>query len=494
MAGNGADNVGHIGIGGKVADHYNKLEEKGKEHRQESRIYYMRNFNNWTKSMLIQEYSDKVKASRPELQRSRNDGFQRHDRGRNHHGGYGSQYHDRRGGYNSHGRQNERHHDGYNRHDNRNNRDSYNYENRDQEEHREREDDSNVDKTFSVLDLGCGKGGDLLKWSKAGVDQMTCVDIAQTSVEQAKGRYNDMKQKNRGRLFKADFFAADCTKTRLLDRYPNSQNNTGSDDVTNSPKFDIVSCQFAFHYSFESEAQAECMVKNAAENLKPGGFFIGTTPDAEVIWKRLREAQSPEEGKNTFGNSVYSVEFAEDSPILTAQNPSMNENRTQGKLAGKMPKDLPKFGVGYNFHLEGVVDCPEFLVNFDALCDIATRHGLVLVAKQGFENFFKAKRDTREGANLLRRINALEPYRRSRGKQLVGDDVKNNYRAAEEYLEKLKNCGESHSRNNPVKPDLEPIFVLEDRNDREFCLGTLSKEEWDAITFYCVFAFKKIKT
>ena len=55
------------------------------------------------------------------------------------------------------------------------------------------------------------------------------------------------------------------------------------------PKFDIVSCQFAFHYSFESEAQAECMVKNAAECLRPGGFFIGEFYlDAKQYISRVR--------------------------------------------------------------------------------------------------------------------------------------------------------------------------------------------------------------
>ena len=48
-------------------------------------------------------------------------------------------------------------------------------------------------------------------------------------------------------------------------------------------KLDLVSCQFAFHYSFESLPQAEQMLANVSENLEPGGYFIGTTTDAYDI-------------------------------------------------------------------------------------------------------------------------------------------------------------------------------------------------------------------
>ena len=41
------------GISSVVAKHYNELEEKGLEAREESQIFHMRSFNNWIKSMLI---------------------------------------------------------------------------------------------------------------------------------------------------------------------------------------------------------------------------------------------------------------------------------------------------------------------------------------------------------------------------------------------------------------------------------------------------------
>ena len=48
-------------------------------------------------------------------------------------------------------------------------------------------------------------------------------------------------------------------------------------------KLDIVSSQFSFHYSFESLNQAETMIRNASENLRRGGYFIATIPDANEI-------------------------------------------------------------------------------------------------------------------------------------------------------------------------------------------------------------------
>ena len=49
------------GLGDKVAKHYNEHPEGSKESRKESRIFYLRNFNNWVKSVIINECLEKIK-------------------------------------------------------------------------------------------------------------------------------------------------------------------------------------------------------------------------------------------------------------------------------------------------------------------------------------------------------------------------------------------------------------------------------------------------
>jgi mRNA (guanine-N7-)-methyltransferase len=73
----------------------------------------------------------------------------------------------------------------------------------------------------NVLDLGCGKGGDLGKWKQARIRRMVGIgklpifcskvradrsDIADMSIEQARDRYRTMHRPG----FQADFYAFDC--------------------------------------------------------------------------------------------------------------------------------------------------------------------------------------------------------------------------------------------------------------------------------------------
>jgi mRNA (guanine-N7-)-methyltransferase len=63
-----------------------------------------------------------------------------------------------------------------------------------------------------VLDIGCGKGGDLQKWQKAKIKEYIALDIAIMSVNAAEKRWTEL----RGERFDAKFFQLDCYVVRSL--------------------------------------------------------------------------------------------------------------------------------------------------------------------------------------------------------------------------------------------------------------------------------------
>ncbi|XP_065175208.1 mRNA cap guanine-N7 methyltransferase-like [Sycon ciliatum] len=217
-----------------------------------------------------------------------------------------------------------------------------------------------------VLDLCCGKGGDLLKWRQSNVQHLAGVDIAETSIQQCSQRARQARLK-----FSTEFHAADCTRVNLA-----TVLNDGAEG-----RFDVTSCQFAVHYGFESEAQAQCILDNACQALNKGGVFIGTVPNSNRLVCRLRQ----EEGYS-FGNSVYRVSFDES---LDKQN-------------------LPLFGCKYHFQLQGAVDVPEYLVYFPLLCRLLDeRHDMELVWQKPFHDFVNEEKEDPRNRALMQRMKCL---------------------------------------------------------------------------------------
>lgn len=63
-----------------------------------------------------------------------------------------------------------------------------------------------------ILELGCGKGGDLRKWDRHRPAVMVLIDIADVSIEQARLRYEEGHYR-----WAAEFFAFDCFRVRTFD-------------------------------------------------------------------------------------------------------------------------------------------------------------------------------------------------------------------------------------------------------------------------------------
>lgn len=281
-----------------------------------------------------------------------------------------------------------------------------------------------------------------MKWKKGGIDRLVCTDIAEVSLEQCQGRYNEMKERGNqerrpSKLFAAEFIHADCSKVRLRDCYQEP-----------AIRFDMCSCQFSLHYSFASLEQAHCMLRNTCENLKPGGYFVGTIPNADQIARFVEMNDGL-----TFKNEVVSVRF--DKPV----------------------HEYPLFGAKFGFELHEVVNCPEYLVHFPLLVEMLKKYDMELVYKKTFPEVVEELAGG-QGKDLLTRMQGLEAYPPDDDVTLMGISVDEQYESVKMDYENIKNEASEKEKDRRGQP--RPIKT-----------GTLSKSEWEAAGMYLAFAFKK---
>lgn len=209
-----------------------------------------------------------------------------------------------------------------------------------------------------VLELGCGKGGDLRKYGAANISQFIGVDISNASIQEAHKRYQSMKNLS----FQVILITGDCFGESLgvaVEPFPDC-------------KFpcDLVSVQFCLHYAFETEEKARRALLNVSKSLKIGGHFFGTLPDSEFIRYKLNKFDKTVE-KPSWGNSIYKVTF---------------ENNEYAKNDHEFPSP---FGQMYTYWLEDAIDnVPEYVVPFETLRSLADEYGLELEMQMPFNKFF----------------------------------------------------------------------------------------------------------
>lgn len=223
-----------------------------------------------------------------------------------------------------------------------------------------------------ILDLCCGRGGDLEKYFRSKVKIYVGSDLAEESLKNAIDRYEKLKnEKFKDLKCKCYFICEDLSspKNNLMLRIPS--------DI----KFDFVSCQFALHYHFESEIRLRAFLTNVVQRLNYGGYFVGTIIDSNVLVKKLRECKKDEKNiykneKFTFGNEFYAVKFSQK----------------------RFNKNHP-FGIKYGFYLEDSIDkrdengqisyVGEYLIIFEKLVEICAEFDLHLVDNKNFHEFYE---------------------------------------------------------------------------------------------------------
>ena len=300
----------------------------------------------------------------------------------------------------------------------------------------------------SVLDLACGKLGDMSKWRGQRVQRYTGVDISRNQLEEAASRFTSttarlkqqaaearhrhqsdkaeslMAQAFQLRLVQADLGVVDCGPAGV---FSDEWSTVHASEPDKREVFGCASMQFALHYLFATEARAVQFFRTLADRVAPGGHFIGTIPDANVLIRRMRDLPP---GENTFGNRLYHI---------TVPDESLDRQYALG---------ANPFGLRYTFFLKDQVEnIDEYLVPWPLLVRLARMAGMVPVMASNFHDFFATVHGSASSS---------------------GRGAKSSLSAAHELL--------------------APMILNKEAADR----SGMSPEEWQVAGLYMVFAFKKV--
>ncbi|KAK7422263.1 mRNA cap guanine-N7 methyltransferase [Neonectria magnoliae] len=308
-------------------------------------------------------------------------------------------------------------------------------------------------KDLLVLDIGCGKGGDLNKWQQAPqpIQLYVGLDPADVSIDQARERYRTLGSRGgrggrggaRGGYnrrpppppFDARFAVKDCYGESIEDIEIVRQ--VGWDpSPMNRRGFDVVSMMFSMHYAFENEKNARTMLRNVAGALKKGGRFIGCIPNSDVLGEHVRKFNEKITAKREAkkAGADASADASTTPPPADAEEGELEEGEAEPtaewgnsiyrvRFPGKTPEDgvfRPAFGWKYNFFLdEAVEEVPEYVVPWEAFRALADDYNLELQFHRTFPEIWEAEKDDAELGLLSERMGVRG---RGGGPLLVSDD------------------------------------------------------------------------
>lgn len=193
-----------------------------------------------------------------------------------------------------------------------------------------------------LIDLGCGKGGDMHKWINSNIKYVIGYDINKDFLKEAQERYKNIKQQrnvNTNIIYKCIDLSEDFIDLE--------------DD-----KADIITCNFAIHYFFKNEKTFNIFKNSIKNNLKKDGYFLGTTFDGMSV---IHE-------ENTEFNQLFKID-------------KLNINNT---LFGNKIKVYLKDSIIDNISY-------EYLILFGMFVSKMEENGFILVDSKLFSEFKEIK-------------------------------------------------------------------------------------------------------
>ena len=192
-----------------------------------------------------------------------------------------------------------------------------------------------------VVDLCCGRGGDILKWDKSNIKRVIGIDKHPESISEAIRRYKKLRTNT-----KISFYVGDVEIYSI----PNN--------------VDSILCQFALHYISDMKK----FLSRVHDSLKVGGYFIGICTDGDTVRERLQTKEG-----------------------VVVEGPLVINHRGERKYSFKFNTDLPN-----NYFNKVVTESEEFYVYKLNLIKIAEDCGLHMVEIGNLKSYWGLEEPTTE--------------------------------------------------------------------------------------------------
>ena len=232
-----------------------------------------------------------------------------------------------------------------------------------------------------ILDLCCGNGVDYAKIKKAKYNEIIGMDYDYNNIKEAQERFKSFSippprayyvRGDSGKLIfpvqASGFTEADKIYTKKY--------------IPSKYIFDTLSLQFCFHYFFENEITLRSIIQNINDNLKIGGFVVGTTFDGSKVYELLKDK-----------DFIIGKTFSDETMW------KIDKKFSKTKLLFNDKK--PNFGKEIDVYIKTIGNVhKEYLVNFDYLDKIMIEYGFSKIFIKPFEDFYNELIEEKNLMNL----------------------------------------------------------------------------------------------
>jgi hypothetical protein len=274
----------------------------------------------------------------------------------------------------------------------------------------------------TLIDLACGKAGDLPKWIAAKLSFVFGIDFSEDNLENridgACVRYLKARRLNKNMPYalfvrgNSSFNIRDGsallndrakkTAAAVFGNGPKDVDKIGKGVARQYGKgdtgFNVSSCQFAIHYFFKTSDTLKGFLKNVAQCTKLNGYFIGTAYDGKILFDKLKKIKS--------GDSVQLVDQGKKvwEVIKIYTSDTFEDNSSS-------------IGYEINVYQESINQyISEYLVNFNYLDRVMEAYGFKIISREEANEM-----GLPEGSGLFRElfINMLDEIKRNKFKETL---------------------------------------------------------------------------